>query len=267
MDYIAKIRETSPLIFNITNEVATNFAANGLIAIGASPAMSHTPKEAEEMARHADAVVLNLGTLTEERAEAMLKAGKAANAADVPVILDPIAAGATVFRTEVIAEILSTVKLSVIKANAGEMAVLGNVLKETKGPDSPIEKNDPDLAVAVAKKYNTTAISTGKTDVITDGSSTTLCDNGHPMLQNITASGCLLGSIVGAYVSVADHVYDAAIQAVSGYGIAAELAMEKAAGPGTFIPALLDQLYDLNQSKVITHQNIQEMSGDRQIFL
>ncbi|MDY0394908.1 hydroxyethylthiazole kinase [Virgibacillus halophilus] len=266
MDYIAKIRENSPFIFNITNEVATNFAANGLIAIGASPAMSHTPREAEEMARHADAVVLNLGTLTEDRAEAMLKAGKTANDAGVPVILDPIAAGATTFRTEVIAEILSTVKLAVIKANAGEIAVLGNVLKETKGPDSPIEKNDPNVAAAVAEKYKTIVIATGKTDVISDGSRRTLCDNGHPMLQNITASGCLLTSIVGAFASVTQDMYEAAVWATASYGIAAELAMKTAEGPGTFIPALLDQLYALDQEKVKGYQRIQEMEEERKVF-
>lgn len=258
MDFIAKIREDKPFIFNITNEVASNFAANGLIAIGASPAMSHTPREAKDYGAIADAVVLNLGTLTEDRGEAMLKAGKAANENGVPVILDPIAVGGTAFRTEIIDEILQMVKLTVIRANAGEIAVLGDVLDKAKGPDSMMEENDPKIAVAVAKKYDTVVISTGETDVITDGVRTALCKNGHEMLQNITASGCLLTSLIGPFVSVAEDVYEAGAYATASYGIAAELAMEKAGGPGTFIPVLLDELYFLTDEKVEKYKQIQE---------
>lgn len=257
MNYLAKIKEDSPLIYNIMNEVASNFATNGLIALGASPSVSNTPKEAEENARSAGAVVLNLGTLSEDRAEAMLLAGKAANEQGVPVILDPIAVGATKFRTEVIHDILSTVKVAAICANAGEIAVLGEALDKTTSPDSALEENDPSIAQEVARKYETIVIATGKTDVITDGSRTTLCRNGHHMLQNITASGCLLTSVVGAFASVAgDDIYKASIQAVTGYGIAAELAMKKAEGPGSFIPAFLDQLYFLNQVTIETHKQL-----------
>jgi len=258
MNYIAQIREKQPLIFNITNDVATNFAANGLIAIGASPAMSNTPKEAEENARSSEAVVLNLGTLTEDRAEAMVLAGKAANEKGVPVILDPIAVGATKFRTDLIFKLLDTIKLTAICANAGEIAVLGGALEKTKNPDSMLEENDPKIAATVARKYETVVISTGKTDVITDGTRTTLCNNGHKMLQNITASGCLLTSLIGAFTAVTENIYEASIEATAGYGIAAELAMVKAKGPGTFIPALLDQLYFLDDKTVEDYLRIRK---------
>lgn len=260
IDYVAKIREKKPHIFNITNEVATNLAANGLIAVGASPSMSNTSKEAVENAHAAQAVVLNLGTLTEDRAEAMLLAGKAANDKGVPVILDPIAVGATEFRTDVIYELLDTVKMAAICANAGEIAVLGGALDKTESPDSALEKNDPDVAAAVAEKYETVVIATGKTDVITDGVRTTLCHNGHHMLQNITASGCLLTSLTGAFLAVADDVYEASIQATSYYGIAAELAIQEAKGPGTFIPELLDQLYALDAETFMKHQRLEDFS-------
>ncbi len=259
MDYITKIRENNPLIYNITNEVATNMAANGLIAIGASRAMSNTPKEAVENAQNAAAVILNLGTLTEERAEAMLIAGKAANEEDIPVVLDPIAVGGTEFRTEVIYELLEKVKFTAIRANAGEIAVLGNALEEMKSPDSTIEEIDPEIAKSVAKKYETVVIATGKTDVITDGTRTTLCRNGHAMLQNITASGCLLTSLVGPYVSVGEDPYEASIEVTAAYGVAAELAMEKVEGPGSFIPALLDQLYFLDQHAVNARKRVEEL--------
>ncbi|GAB3799481.1 hydroxyethylthiazole kinase [Virgibacillus kimchii] len=259
MDYLAEIRKENPFIYNITNEVATNMAANGLIAVGASPAMSNTPKEAVENAQHAAAVVLNLGTLTEDRAEAMLIAGKTANEKGVPVILDPIAVGGTKFRTEVIYELLDKVKFAAIRANAGEIAVLGDTLSVMKGPDSTIEEVDPEVAKGVANKYNTVVIATGKTDVITDGKRTTLCRNGHAMLQNITASGCLLTSLVGPYVSVGNDPYEAGIEVAAAYGIAAELAMEKANGPGSFIPALLDELYFLDKEKVDKYKRVEQI--------
>jgi len=259
MDYIAEIRERQPLIYNITNEVATNFAANGLIAIGASPAHSHTPKEAEENGGNADAVVINLGTLTEDRAEAMLIAGKAANEKGVPVILDPIAVGSGTFRTKVIYELLDKIQFTAIRANAGEIAVLGNALDKTESPDSSMEEIDPKIAGSVAKKYETVVIATGKTDVITDGTRTTLCRNGHAMLQNITASGCLLSSLVGPYISVGEDPFEAAIRVTAAYGIAAELAMKHAAGPGSFTASLLDQLYFLDQEKVNHYKRLENL--------
>jgi hydroxyethylthiazole kinase len=204
-------------------------------------------------------VILNLGTLTEDRAEAMLIAGKAANEKNIPIIIDPIAVGGTKFRTEVINELLDKVKFTAIRANAGEIAVLGGSLEEMKSPDSTIASIDPEIAKAVAKKFNTVVIATGKTDVITDGNQTALCKNGHPMLQNITASGCLLTSLVGPFVSVGSTPYEASITVTAAYGIAAERAMEVAKGPGTFIPALLDELYSLDQETIDTYKQIENM--------
>src|SRR5699024_12555029 len=104
----------------------------------------------------------------------------------------------------------------------------------------------PDIVKEVAKKYNTVVIATGETEVITDGDRTELCQHGHPMLQNITASGCVLTSVIAAFISVAEgHHYEASIEAVSGYVLAADTAMEKVEGPSTFIAAFLDKLYFL----------------------
>src|SRR5699024_4606495 len=202
MKYITKVRKTFPLIYNIMNIVAANFSANGLIAIGASPSISNNPKEAEEMAAKADALVLNLGTLSEENTEAMILAGKAANEAGVPVLLDPIPVAATTFRTKVIDDILSTVELSAICANAGEISVLVGVFEKTPSPHKALEQNDPANANEVAKRYNTVVSATGGTDVIKDGDSTYLCQHRHPMWQSIPASGCVLKSVIAAFINV-----------------------------------------------------------------
>src|SRR5699024_9157148 len=143
-------------------------------------------------------------------------------------------------------DILSTVELSAICAIAGEISVFGGELDKTTSPDSALKENDPDMAKVVAIKYHTVVIATGETDDITDNDRTELCQDGHAMLQNITASGCVLTSVIAAFISVAEgHHFEASIEAVSGYGLAAEKAMEKAEVPGTFIPAFLDQLYFL----------------------
>lgn len=258
MSYINRVREQSPLVYNIMNEVGANFIANGLIAVGAAPSISNMPEEADAMARKADAVVLNIGTLSTARAEAMMLAGKAANEVGIPVLLDPIAIGATRFRTTVIHDILSSIDIALICANAGEVSVLGGVLDKMSSPDSPLTDNDPAIAEKVAREYETIVVSTGETDVITDGKRTTLCQNGHYMLQNITTSGCLLTSIVGAFAGVAGkNVYEASIEAVSGYGIAAERAMNHAVGPGSFISAFLDELYFLNKDALASHQRLE----------
>src|SRR5699024_3566660 len=144
------------------------------------------------MAGKADALVINLGTLSEENTEAMILAGKAANEAGVTDLLYPISDGATTYRRKVIDYILSIVELSAICANAYEISVIGGVLDKTTSTDNALEENDPDIAKEDAKKYNTVVIATGETDVITDGDRTELCQHGHPMLQNITASGCVL---------------------------------------------------------------------------
>src|SRR5699024_8441621 len=151
-----------------TNEVAANFNANGLLAIGASPAMANMAQEVRESAKRMHAVVLNTGALTIDRSEAIYVAGKAANEARVPVVLDPVAVGMTVFRTTFIQELLADVKFAAIRGNAGEIAVLGGTQTETLGPDNLLLENNPSIAEHVARKYDTTVISTGKIDVITD---------------------------------------------------------------------------------------------------
>lgn len=249
--YLTDVREKSPLIYNIIGEVSAHFIANGLIAIGATPSVSSNPKEAEEMAHHADAVVLNTGSLSEDRAEAMLLAGEVANEKGIPVILDPVAVGATSFRTSVIHEILTTIKIAAICGNASEISVLGGALEKTISPDNTLSENDPSIVRKVAKEYETIVIATSKTDIVTDGERVTYCQNGDVILQNITASGCLLTSIIGAFASIAgENLYGAIVEAVSAYGIAAERAERISKGPGTFIPNFLDELYLLKSETI-----------------
>lgn len=258
MNYIEQIREQNPLIHNITNTVVANFSANGLLALGASPAMANAPEEAAEMASHADALVLNIGTCTEEQTEAMILAGIAANQKGIPVVLDPVAVGATVFRRSSVKRILAQVKVTVIRGNAGEIAALGDSPVEMKGADSSIEEIDADIARKVAKRYGAVVISTGKTDVITDGKRVTKCENGVDMLPFVTGTGCLLTAVVGAFSSVSMDYYEASVKAVSTYGVAAELAVVRGEGPGTFLSAFIDQLFMVTEESVQARVKIME---------
>lgn len=241
-----KMREKQPLVHNITNQVVTNFTANGLYAAGAAPVMANAVEEVGEMASIADAVVLNIGTLTTEQVEAMLIAGKAANEKGIPVVLDPVGAGATTMRTEAAQRIIQEVKLTAIRGNSGEIAALAGIETEVKGVDGISEMAVEKLAQLAFDKWKVPIIITGPEDVVWDGEIGRSIFNGHPMLTKVTGAGCLLTSVIGAFLAVEENVVEAVEAALSYYGVAAEQAAKKAAYPGTFQTELLNTLYAIN---------------------
>nr|WP_266095245.1 hydroxyethylthiazole kinase [Gracilibacillus oryzae] len=249
-DLLAKIRKQQPLIHNITNVVVTNFTANGLYALGASPVMANAKEEAGEMASIANAVVLNIGTLTKEQVESMISAGKAANEAGVPVVFDPVGVGATPFRTKSAQAILEQVNVSAIRGNAGELANLAGVSVEVKGVDSSGEFDMDELVSLAYKKLQVPLAITGPLDYIIDGTRKAVISNGHPLLTKVTGAGCLLSSIVGAFLAVEKDTFKAMTQAVYCYGVAAEEAAGKAHLPGDFQIELLNQLYAVTDELV-----------------
>lgn len=248
-----KIQTTSPLIHNITNMVVTNFTANGLYAIGASPVMAYAEEEVEEMAKVAEALVLNIGTLTKTEVHAMLLAGKAANEAGTPIVLDPVGVGATSFRTETAKKLLTHLDVAVIRGNAGEIANLTEHSVEMRGVDSTAKMdNVVTIAKEVANTWNAIVALTGEIDVITDGNQVYTVDNGHFLQSKITGAGCLLSSVVGAFISVHDNLLEAVTSAVAYYGISAQEAadQEDNMGPGHFQIHFLDALYQLTPEKI-----------------
>lgn len=257
-ELITKVRDNNPLIHNITNVVVTNFTANGLLALGASPVMAYAPEEVADMAKIAGALVLNIGTLTNGEVEAMLLAGKSANAHGVPVILDPVGAGATNYRTETSKRILEEVTISVLRGNASEIASIAGVKAETKGVDAGnIQGNSLELAITTAKKYNMVVIITGKEDIISDGEQTFIVRNGDPLLTKVTGTGCLLTSVIGAFVAVENNLVKASVAALTFYGVAAELAAQKTGGqgPGSFQVEFLNQLSLVTENELNLYGN------------
>lgn len=239
------VQEQTPLVHNITNQVVTNFTANGLLAVGASPVMANAIEEVAEMASIAGAVVLNIGTLTTDTVDAMIEAGKAANEKGNPVILDPVGAGATSFRTAKAKQILNEVNVTVLRGNTAEIAHLTGEQWEIKGVDACSGDGDvTQLAKRASELFNSTVVITGEIDVISNNKGTNLVTNGDPLLIKVTGSGCLLSSVIGAFAAVNNNILEAATSAVSFYGIAAEKAANLVGdrGPGSFQIEFLNQL-------------------------
>ncbi|MCM3195203.1 hydroxyethylthiazole kinase [Priestia megaterium] len=258
---LEKVRDISPLVHNITNVVVTNFTANGLLALGASPVMAYAKEEVADMARIAGALVLNMGTLTAQEVEVMRIAGKSANENGVPVIFDPVGAGATPFRTEVARQLVDELNIAVIRGNAAEVA---NVVGESwliKGVDSLEGQGDViELAEKAANKLDTVIVITGKQDVITDGNTTYTVDNGHPLFTKVTGTGCLLTSIIGAFAAVEKEYVEASVAALSFYGVAGEIAAAKKGeeGPGSFQIELLNQLHLLSGQDIESYARVHQ---------
>lgn len=259
---LEKVRTQAPLVHNITNVVVTNFTANGLLALGASPIMAYAKEEVSDMAKIAGALVLNIGTLDETVVHAMLLAGQSANDHAVPVVFDPVGAGATSYRTETSRKILEQVRVSVLRGNAAEVA---NVIGEAwsiKGVDAGEGAgNVIDLAEKAARHLGCVVVVTGKEDVATDGETTYVVKNGDRLLTRVTGTGCLLTSVIGAFTAVDKDLVSAATAALAFYGVAAEIAAAKTGreGPGRFQMEFLNQLSQVNAEELSQLASVQKV--------
>ncbi|MDK4684875.1 hydroxyethylthiazole kinase [Kingella negevensis] len=259
--FLNVVRERNPLIHNITNLVSANFTANGLLAIGASPMMAESPDEMAELAAISSAVVLNLGTPSDEKVAAMLAAGVAANRANVPVVLDPVAVGASQLRRNTVAKLANDISFTAIRGNAGELAYLAGLDWQAKGVDAGKGSgNLADIAKTVAQKFSCVAVLSGEQDFVSDGKQVARLSNGVALFPKVTASGCLLSAMVGAFVAVAPRelAFQAACEACMVYAVAGELAAQGLADSqtGAFAVRLLDSLAAINEEQVAQFANV-----------
>jgi hydroxyethylthiazole kinase len=245
---LRELRERKPLIHQITNYVVMNETANATLALGALPVMAHAREEVEEMAALAGALVINIGTLSPHWVEAMLAAGKAGNAADVPVVLDPVGAGATRYRSETARRILGEVDVAVLRGNQGEVATLVGVEAEVRGVESMGGGGEPpELARAAARKLGLVASVTGAVDHVSDGDRVLAVANGHELLASVSGTGCMSSAITGCFLAVKRAApLEAAAEALAAFGLAGEDAAQKARGPGSFHVGLYDALAALD---------------------
>ena len=255
---LRRLRESKPLVHQITNYVVMNETANATLALGALPVMAHAPEEVEEMAGLAGALVLNIGTLSSHWVEAMLAAGRVANERGIPVVLDPVGAGATRYRTETARLILAEVDVTVLRGNAGEVATLLGADAEVRGVES-ISAGDPaELAREAALCLGVVASVTGPVDHVSDGMRTLAIANGHPLLASITGTGCMSSALTGCFLAVADSPLDGAAAALVAFGVAGEDAAVGAKGPGSFHVALYDALAALDPANLDARARVEE---------
>ena len=254
---LAAIRERKPLVHNITNYVVMNETANAILALGALPVMAHAPEEVEEMVGLAGALVLNIGTLSEAWIDAMIAAGAAANARSVPVVLDPVGAGATRYRTETAKRILDTIDVAVLRGNPGEVATLVGVEAEVRGVESVGGSGDPaELAREAARTLGVVASVTGAVDHVSDGERAAAISNGHELLAAITGTGCMSTAMTGCFLAGKDDAFEAAVEALVAFGVAGEDAAVDAKGPGSFHVALYDALAALDPATLTERSKV-----------
>ena len=257
---LAAIRERKPLVHQITNYVVMNETANATLALGALPVMAHAIEEVEEMASVAGALVINIGTLSQHWIEAMLLAALAANRADVPVVLDPVGAGATKLRTETAKRILDEAEIAVVRGNAAEVATLAGREAEIRGVESiGASDSGAELAKAAASSLGCVTAVTGPVDHVSDGERVLAVANGHELLSTVTGTGCMSTAITGCFLAVAaDRPLEAAAESLVAFGAAGEDAAKGAKGPGSFHAALYDALYNLDPGTIDARAKVEE---------
>lgn len=253
------IRETTPLIHNITNYVVMNNTANALLALGASPVMAHALNEVEEMVNLAAALVINIGTLNDDWIAAMEKAMLSAKQLNKPIIFDPVGAGATTYRTCTTKKLLNIATPTVIRGNASEIAAIANQSITTKGVDSTQDSQTVvTVAQSLANLYQCTVVISGIADFIVSQERIYQIENGHLLMSKVTGMGCTATALIGAFQAVNSDPTIAATHAMAVMGIAGEIAAEKSTGPGSLQLNFLDALYNLkaedmaNRLKLIT---------------
>jgi hydroxyethylthiazole kinase len=256
---LAAVRENKPLIHNITNYVVMNYTANALLAMGASPVMAHAQNEVEDMVSFAGALVINIGTLEDEWITSMLKAGKKASEHNTPIILDPVGSGATALRTNAAKAIIDETRLSVIRGNASEILSLRHEDSKTKGVDSIHSVDEAaQTATVLAQELNTSLAITGPVDLVTDGNRVIRVSNGHPLMGYVTGTGCTATTTIGAFLAVDDDPVSATATALAFFGLAGEVAGQKAEAPGSFMIQLLDALYTITPKDLRESCKIEE---------
>lgn len=263
-DVLEKVRKDAPLVHCITNYVTANDCANIILAIGGIPTMADSIVEVEEVTAKASALVLNIGTLSEEKLRAMILAGKTANKNNVPIVFDPVGVASINARKEAAFKILEEVKPTVIRGNMAEIKTLLGLNGNSKGVDS-LENIDRENASEIAKKLavmtNTIVAITGEKDYISDGKKVIVIENGNKMMTKVTGTGCMTTSLIAAFLGVLDNGVLSAILGISSIGVAGEKAYEdikENEGNGSYRMKLIDEVYRLTPEELMKRGKISE---------
>jgi len=242
---IERIRETKPLVHHLTNWVTIYDCAQITRSVGALPVMAHSRQDALEMVGIASALVLNIGTLDDELVDTMVLAAERAAELNVPVVLDPVGAGATTPRTEASKRLLDTGAITVVKGNAGEITTLAGGVAEVRGVESMAAEGAEAAAGMLASEGRIVAM-TGPVDHVTDGGRTALISNGTALMGDVVGTGCMSASVIGAFAAVDPDPFEATVNALSSYGIAGEKGAVGSPTPLEFKSRLIDGMASLS---------------------
>jgi len=263
---LAAVREKKPLVHHITNYVTVNDCANICLAIGGSPIMADSIDEAADIASISSSLVINMGTLNKRTIESMIAAGVKANECSIPVVFDPVGAGASALRNETALLLLKKIKFSVVRGNLSEIRFLAENHTGTKGVDVSDEDKSDNSGLIVkrcAEKLDCVVACTGKIDVISDGKQTVFINNGHKMLSDVTGTGCMCTTLIGAFCGANEDMFVSALSGVLGMGIAGEIAFEKSGGSGlgSFRISLVDEISKLDGVTLKGRANLDEKAN------
>jgi hydroxyethylthiazole kinase len=258
-DLFSLVRERRPLVHHITNYVTVNDCATITLCAGGAPVMADAAEEAEEMAAVAGALVLNIGTLNRVQVESMELAGGMANDRKIPVILDPVGAGATQYRTKTAQRLMDSLDIAILKGNAGEIGMLAGADGKVRGVDSHgLSGNPVEIARDFARATGMTVVISGAVDIVTDGKRTLLVENGHPMMGSVSGTGCMAASVTGVFAAESKDMVLASAAALAAFGIAGERAASGSRGPASFRTALFDEMAALTPADLAAGARIRK---------
>jgi len=242
---LAELQRVGPLTHCNSNSVGAALMANVLLAVGASPAMIAAREEVVEFAALASGVLINLASVTEDRADNLLLSAEAAQRAGTPWVFDPVAIGVLKFRTRLAHELLRF-KPAVIKGNASEILALAGLDGHAKGVDATVPSVDAlASALELARQSGAVIVITGAVDFVTDGRQIIEIPGGHPVMARVTGTGCALGALIAAFLGVSPTPLRAASAAAAVFAVAGEQAGSETTGPGSFVVRFLDLLSQL----------------------
>ena len=259
-DILEQTRKTNPLVHCMVNLVTANDCANLVLASGASPIMAEDAEEVEQVTEACNGLVLNLGTPSPRKIQALLLAGMAAKRQGKPVVFDPVGAGCSDFRRQASKDILTQVRPTVIRGNASEIRTLLLGTMAHRGVDAESVAEEPlELARGLAQKTGAVVVISADTDIVTDGAVSYRVHNGHPMMRSVTGTGCQMSVLIGAYVAANPaQPLQAALAGVCAFGLCGELAYERLGpldGNASYRNYLIDGLYRL------TPKDLEEGAG------
>lgn len=248
------LRPARPMVHCITNSVTINDCANVLLAAGARPIMADDPEESAEITAACRALVLNLGMLSPRKLEAMVKSGHQANRMGIPVVLDPVGAGASALRIRAAHTLLEEVRFAAVRGNGSEIRVLAAGGENHGGVDAAPGECAPEqeraMAEALARRIHAVVAVTGETDLVTDGTRAARCLGGCAEMGLVTGTGCMLSALTGALLAASpEQPFAAVCTAVCAMKTAGELARAALApdeGSGSYRVRLIDAVNRLD---------------------